>query len=64
MVDETTQRSFLAACFVQYLLRDLAHPEHREAITRILTRGETNCRSKEKQHRWEFLTPSARSSLR
>jgi hypothetical protein len=37
---ETTRRSFLAACFVQYLLQRLARYEHREAITRILTRGE------------------------
>jgi hypothetical protein len=33
---------FLNACFVQYLLQGAARREHREAITRILTRGETN----------------------
>ncbi len=38
---EITQRSFLAACFVQYLVRGRERPEHREAIIRILTRGET-----------------------
>jgi hypothetical protein len=60
---EIPQRAFLAASFVQYLLQGVAAPEHREAITRILTRGELT-RAKERQHRWEFLTPSARSSLR
>ncbi len=43
---EIPQRSFLAACFVQYCFR-AGRSEHREAITRILPSGELT-RSKER----------------
>jgi hypothetical protein len=63
-ISETTQRSFLTGCFVQYSLQGMAQPEHREAITRILSRSEIQLLLKGEKHRWEFLTLSARSSLR